>query len=105
MNAASVCRAIETSRRREVLPFNFHAEVVGLPTPELQDDGADTFGEFDELVTEDYRLDGYRVAGYRLVPGLVGRRKLPLHLGKLGFKLLVSQIPDNLHLASGLGLC
>ena len=35
------CRAIETCRRRQVLPFNFHAEVVGLSTPELQDQALD----------------------------------------------------------------
>jgi hypothetical protein len=29
-NAASVCKAIETSRRREVLSFNHHAEVAAL---------------------------------------------------------------------------
>jgi hypothetical protein len=31
MNAAAVCRAFETSRRREVLSFAHHAEVAGLP--------------------------------------------------------------------------
>ncbi len=40
-SAASVCKSIETCRRRQVLPFNFHAEVVGLPTPELQDQALD----------------------------------------------------------------
>ncbi len=39
--AASVCRTIETCRRRQVVPFNFHAEVVGLSTPELQDQALD----------------------------------------------------------------
>ena len=29
MNAASVCRAFETSRRREVLSFRHYAEVAG----------------------------------------------------------------------------
>jgi len=33
-NAATVCRAFETSRRREVLSFAHHAEVAGLPTEE-----------------------------------------------------------------------
>jgi N6-adenosine-specific RNA methylase IME4 len=43
MNAASVCRAFETSRRREVLPFTHHAEVAGLAIAEqdrLLDDAA-----------------------------------------------------------------
>ncbi len=31
MNAASVCRAFETSRRREVLSFKHHTEVAALP--------------------------------------------------------------------------
>lgn len=32
MNAASVCRAFETSRRREALSYTHHAEVAALPT-------------------------------------------------------------------------
>lgn len=36
MNAAWVCRKIETSRRREVLSFSLHAEVAGQPQ-EIQD--------------------------------------------------------------------
>jgi len=32
MNAASVCRAFTTSRRREVLSFGHHREVAGLPS-------------------------------------------------------------------------
>jgi len=35
-NAASVSRAIETSRRREVLPWSFHAEVAGLEVAEQE---------------------------------------------------------------------
>jgi hypothetical protein len=31
MNAAAICKAFETSRRREVLSFSHHAEVVALP--------------------------------------------------------------------------
>jgi len=34
MNAASVCRSFETSRRREVLSFKHHAEVASLPKSE-----------------------------------------------------------------------
>lgn len=34
MNAASVCRAFATSRRREALSFGHHAEVAALPAPE-----------------------------------------------------------------------
>lgn len=34
MDAASVCRRFETSRRREVLTFNHHREVIGLPEAE-----------------------------------------------------------------------
>jgi hypothetical protein len=37
MNAASVCRAFETSRRRETLSFAHHAEVASLP-PEQADE-------------------------------------------------------------------
>jgi hypothetical protein len=33
-NAASICRAFETSRRREHLTFKHHAEVASLPAPE-----------------------------------------------------------------------
>jgi hypothetical protein len=33
-NTASVCRAIETSRRREVLSFSHHAEVAALDPPD-----------------------------------------------------------------------
>lgn len=33
MNAASVCRAFESYRRREVLPYTHHAEVAKLPPP------------------------------------------------------------------------
>jgi hypothetical protein len=33
-NAATVCRAFETSRRRETLSFSHHAEVAGLPPEE-----------------------------------------------------------------------
>jgi hypothetical protein len=33
-NAASVCRAFETSRRREVLSFGHHAEVAPPPPPQ-----------------------------------------------------------------------
>ena len=40
-NAAGVCGAIESARRRALVPFNFHAEVVGLPTSELQDKALD----------------------------------------------------------------
>jgi len=37
-NAASVCRAFaETSRRRDVLSFNHHAEVAGLSDPAIAD--------------------------------------------------------------------
>lgn len=34
MNAASVCRAFETSRRREALSWSHHVEVASLPTDE-----------------------------------------------------------------------
>jgi N6-adenosine-specific RNA methylase IME4 len=34
MNAATVCRQFETSRRREVLSFKHHAEVAALPSSE-----------------------------------------------------------------------
>lgn len=37
MNAASVCRAFETSRRREVLSFKHHALVAPLSTREAED--------------------------------------------------------------------
>lgn len=39
-NAASVCRAIETSRRREVVPWSHHAEIVPLArqSPEAADE-------------------------------------------------------------------
>jgi hypothetical protein len=37
MNAASVCRAFPTSRRREVLSFSHHAAVLGFP-PEKADE-------------------------------------------------------------------
>jgi hypothetical protein len=37
MNYGSIARAFEGSRRREVLPFGLHAEVVGLP-PEEQEE-------------------------------------------------------------------
>jgi hypothetical protein len=36
MNAASVCRKFETSRRREDLTFKHHAEVAALPTDEAR---------------------------------------------------------------------
>jgi hypothetical protein len=36
MNAASVCRSIETSRRREVLSFSHHAEVAALPVKQQE---------------------------------------------------------------------
>jgi hypothetical protein len=35
-NAASVCKAIETSRRREVLSFAHHAEVAALPVKQQE---------------------------------------------------------------------
>jgi hypothetical protein len=34
MNAASVCRKFETSRRRDNLSFNHHSEVAALPPAE-----------------------------------------------------------------------
>lgn len=34
MNAAALCRKFETSRRRDVLSFNHHAEVAALQPPE-----------------------------------------------------------------------
>jgi hypothetical protein len=36
-NAASVARAFETSRRREVLSFKHHAEVASLPPAEADE--------------------------------------------------------------------
>ena len=35
-NAAAVCKAFETSRRREVLSFSHHAEVAALPPDEAR---------------------------------------------------------------------
>jgi hypothetical protein len=35
-NCASVCRAIETSRRREVVSFEMHRELLGLKVPEQE---------------------------------------------------------------------
>lgn len=37
MNAACVCRSFETSRRREVLSFNHHREVLPIEDPQVQD--------------------------------------------------------------------
>jgi hypothetical protein len=37
MNAACVCRSFETSRRREVLSFNHHREVLPIEDPYVQD--------------------------------------------------------------------
>lgn len=34
MNAAAICEKFETSRRREVVGFNYHAECVGVPVAE-----------------------------------------------------------------------
>jgi hypothetical protein len=40
-NAASVCRAFESSRRREVLSFKHHCEVLPIEDPHVQDNFLD----------------------------------------------------------------
>jgi hypothetical protein len=49
MNAASVCRAFEPSRRREVLSFKHHAEVAAL-SPKEADEVLDECEQDDSVV-------------------------------------------------------
>ena len=55
MNAASVCRAFETSRRREQLSWTHHAEVAALPTAEA--DALLDRAEQERLSTRDLRVE------------------------------------------------
>lgn len=64
MNAASVCRAFETSRRREGLTWSHHAEVAALPPEEA--DGLLTKAETDRLSTRELRKEVLR---HRLARG------------------------------------
>lgn len=58
MSTASVCRAFETSRRREVLSFSHHREVAALPPEE-----ADTLlerAEKERLSTRELRVEAMK---------------------------------------------
>lgn len=54
MNCASVCRAFETSRRREALSWSHHAEVAALPTGDA--DEILTQAEQDDLSSREIRI-------------------------------------------------
>ena len=69
-NAGSVSRAIETSRRREVLPWSLHAEVAGLES-EQQNEALDwAEGKWPRITVRDMRRYVRRLkAGERFDPG------------------------------------
>jgi hypothetical protein len=58
MNLASVCRAFETSRRREALSFTHHVEVSALPPEEA--DALLERAEADGLSTRDLRVEAMK---------------------------------------------
>lgn len=58
MNAASVCRAFETSRRREALPWTAHVEVASLPTADA--DALLSRAETEGLTTRELRIEAMK---------------------------------------------
>lgn len=57
-NAASVCRAFETSRRREALSFSHHAEVASLPPTDA--DELLTIAEADRMNRSTFRAEAIK---------------------------------------------
>jgi uncharacterized protein DUF4326 len=94
MNAASICRAFETSRRREVLSFMHHAEVAAIPPEEADKilDWAENKGKsrtVREVRDEVKRVKAYLAQGWTTSQL---ERKAEAEKGKA---VLANMVPDD----------